>query len=200
MAARDDDDDDYEERPRRKPPRDEGAQRPKQRPAKPRRDDEDDDEHDDRPRRRPAPRAEDDEDRPSRRDRRPRDDDDDYDDDDRPRRRRSGAAAIIPYRNGLALASYYCSFGALIVILGSIAIAFVTAPNASRGLFLALNIGGGGILSLLSLVFGILGLVKVNRNPEARGTAHAIIGMVVGSLCGIGVAIAVIMMQSFFLV
>ncbi len=200
MANRDDDDDDYEEKPRRKPPRDEGIQRPKQRPAKPARDDDEDDDPDDRPRRRPAPRDEDDEDEaPRQKRRRPRDDDDDYDDDDRPRRKRSGVAKIIPYHNGMALASYYCSFGAVIAILASVAITFFTAPRSNIWLFRGLDIGGGGVLALLALVFGALGLIKVNRTPEAGGTAHAIIGLVLGIVAGVGVVVALFLMRSFFI-
>src|SRR5262245_21469555 len=205
-----DDDDDYDDRPRKKPPRDEDAPRPKQRPA-PRRDDDDDDDPDDRPRRRPAPRDEDedeprrrrrdedsdDEPRAKRRDRRD-DDEEDYDD-DRPRRKRRGVEKIIPYHNGMALASYSCSFGAVIAILASAAITVITAPRSSRGLFLALDIGGGGGLGLLAIVFGVLGMIKVKRTPEAGGTMHAIIGMVLGIAAGIGVVVALFLMRSFFI-
>ena len=99
----------------------------------------------------------------------------------------------------MALASYYCSFGAVVAILGSVAIAFVTAGEASKGLFYALNIGCGGGLALVAIVLGILGLMKVKRHPEAGGTAHAIIGLVLGIASGIGVVVALFLMRSFFI-
>ncbi|MCI0683702.1 MAG: hypothetical protein L0Y71_16470 [Gemmataceae bacterium] len=177
MARRDDDDDDsgaYEEKPRRKP-RPESIQ-----PAQPRRpapDDADDAEAPSRPRRRPPDDEDDDRPRRARRG-------DDEDDDDRPRRRKGGA--IIPYRNGMALAAYYCGFGGLIFILGSLALGAVLAPNVSPALIFTLMYGGGGICALLAVIFGVAGLMKVNRDPEARGTAHAIVGIVLGSIEIIG--------------
>lgn len=162
MARRDDDDDDLErsqDKPRRKPTRGDGIQSGK-------------------PRRSPGPDEEEDDDRPRRR-RANRDDDDDYDD-EQPRRRRGGA--IIPYRNGMALAGYYCAFGGLIAILGSLALAAALAPNINAALILTLMYGGGGIFGLLAIVFGSLGCIKASRNPDARGTAHAIIGIVLGGL------------------
>ena len=164
MARRDDDDDSeaFEERPRRKPQRPEAVQ-----PAKSRRPSPDEDEEDDERSRR----------------RRPRDDDED----DRPRRRKGGAmAGIIPYRNGMALTAYYCGMGGLIAILGSIALAAIMAPNVNRVLIFGLMYGVGGICAILAIIFGAVGCVKASRNPEARGTAHAVIGIVLGSLEIIG--------------
>lgn len=183
MARRHDDDDDddadaYEEKPRRKPPRPDNIQPANsRRPPPP----DDDDLDDERSRRRRRPRDDDEDDRPRRRPRRA--DDDDYDD-DRPRRRKGGA--IIPYRNGLALASYYCGFGGLIFILGGLALAVVTAPTPPLKIVYTMMLGGGPICALLAIGFGIAGCIKANRNPEARGTAHAVIGMVLGALEIIG--------------
>src|SRR5690348_1077064 len=57
---------------------------------------------------------------------RSRDEDfEDEDEDERPRPKRSrgsGLSRVIPYRNAMALAGYYCGFGGLIAILGSIAL------------------------------------------------------------------------------
>ena len=114
---------------------------------------------------RPARQSDEDDDRPVRRSQPARRRDDDDDEDDRPRRRsrRSRSrgdepfAGIIPYKNGLALAAYYCSVFGLIP-------------------------GVGIILGPLSLIFGIIGLRRVNENPEIRGTGHAITGIVLGSL------------------
>jgi hypothetical protein len=111
------------------------------------------------------------EDRPRRR--RPRDDEDD--DDDRPRRRRRGdddaMSTLIPYKNGKALAAYYCGVFALIPCLGL-------------------------ILGPIALVLGILGLNYVKEHPEAHGTGHAWAGIILGSLVILGhlglIALAVI--------
>jgi hypothetical protein len=127
------------------------------------------DEDDDRPRRRRVRRAddEDDDDRP--RARRRDEEDEEEDEDDRPRRRRrrvpededdegdaEGATSIIvPYKNGPALAAYYCGVFGLIPIAG-----FVLGP--------------------IALVLGILGLVRVRNEPRAHGTGHAIAGIVLG--------------------
>ena len=109
----------------------------------------------------------DDEDRP-RRARRPiRDDEDDYD--DRPRRRRrrddydddgDATGGLIPYKNGMALAGYYCGVFGLLPVLGL-------------------------VLGLLGIVFGILGLKHKSRHPAHGGTAHAIVGIVLGSLAAL---------------
>jgi hypothetical protein len=67
-------------------------------------------------------------------------------------------ATIIPYRNGRALAAYYLGVFSLIPCLG--------------GLF----------LGPAALILGILGLRYVRQNPRAKGTGHAIAGIVLGSL------------------
>jgi hypothetical protein len=66
-------------------------------------------------------------------------------------------ATIIPYRNGRALAAYYLGVFSLIPCLG---------------LF----------LGPAAFIFGILGLRYVRANPRAKGTGHAIAGIVLGSL------------------
>jgi len=87
--------------------------------------------------------------------------------DDRPRRRPrpperrrrddDGVATIIPYRNGLALAGYYVGVFSLIPVMGL-------------------------ILGPLGIIFGIVGLRRVNRNPEVKGTGHAVTAIVLGSI------------------
>ncbi|MCI0639596.1 MAG: hypothetical protein L0Y72_18980 [Gemmataceae bacterium] len=163
-------DDDYEEDdpPRRRSEQDEGIQdRPAQRRI-PRRDDDDEDE------RRPLRRRDDDED----------------DDDDRPRRRRS--AGLIPYKNGWALAGYYCGMGGLIVILGSIALAMYMVPRPPAVIGILMFVGGG-ILALLSVIFGGIGIAYANKNPDAKGMAHAIIGLVLGVLEILGLIVLLIL-------
>lgn len=71
-------------------------------------------------------------------------------------RRESGDEAIstlIPYKNGSALAAYYCGVFAFIPLLG-----LILAPTAA--------------------VLGIRGLLNVRANPNAKGTGHAIAGII----------------------
>jgi Domain of unknown function (DUF4190) len=110
--------------------------------------------------------------------RRPRRDDDDYDRDERSyrrdeyedeepegrrvrRRRDEGDATggLIPYKNGKALASYYCGVFGLI------------------SCFLLL-----GIFGIVPVVLGFLGLSYAKQHPEARGQAHAIVGIILGTI------------------
>ncbi len=112
-------------------------------PRRPDRDDDRDDRDDNDDRDRPRPR-------------RRRDDDDDYD--DRPRRRSGGGdptGGLIPYKNGMALAAYYCGVFSFIPCLW-------------------------GLLSLLAIIFGFVGLSHANKHPEAKGKGHAIAGIVCG--------------------
>ncbi len=96
-----------------------------------------------RPRRRR--REEDAEDRPRRR----RREDEDYEDD--------AVSTLIPYKNGRALAAYYCGVFSLVPCLGL-------------------------ILGPIALVFGILGLRYVKQYPSAKGTGHAWAGIILGML------------------
>lgn len=66
-------------------------------------------------------------------------------------------STLIPYKNSMALTAYYCGVFGLIPILG-----FILGP--------------------IALIFGIIGLRKVNENPEVKGTGHAITGIILGSL------------------
>jgi hypothetical protein len=105
----------------------------------PRHDDDYDDDDDDRPRR---PR------------RRARDDDDDDDDDEEGESTAGEAASIIvPYRNGMALASYYCGVFGLIPIIGL-------------------------LLGPIAFILGILGFLYKRNHPNAHGTGHAIAGII----------------------
>ena len=70
---------------------------------------------------------------------------------------RPTAPGILPYTNGPALAGYYVGVGSIVCFIGLLA-----APVA--------------------IVLGILGLRKVKRDPTVKGTAHAIVGIVLGSL------------------
>lgn len=117
--------------------------------------------NDDEPERPRARRSEDDDDEDRPRSRRRRDEDeDDY---DRPRRRRrphpddDGTGGLIPYKNPKALAAYYCGVFGLI------------------SCFLVL-----GIFGIVPIVLGVKGLKYAKLHPEAKGQAHAIIGIVLG--------------------
>jgi hypothetical protein len=85
----------------------------------------------------------------------------DEDDEERYRTSDDTAATIIPYRNPRALAAYYCGVFALIPCLGA-------------------------VLGPIALILGILGLRYVGANPTAKGTGHAIAGIVLGSLTLLG--------------
>ncbi len=99
-------------------------------------------------------------------------DDDDRDDRDedyrrRAKRRRRDAddedlackptkgGGLIPYRNGMALASYYCGVFSIIPLF------WVS-------------------LSILAIIFGFLGLNKAKVRPEMGGKGHSITGIVLG--------------------
>jgi hypothetical protein len=91
------------------------------------------------------------EDRPRRRRRRDDEEDDEGDDNYR------GVSGLIPYKNGLALAAYYCGVFSLIPLLGN-------------------------LLGPVALILGIMGVRYAQKNTRARGTGHAIAGIVLGSL------------------
>lgn len=135
----------------------------------PRNDDDDDDRP--RPKKRPAPRDDDDDDdRP--RAKRPHRDEDDYDDRPRSRSRRDEGDAtggVIPYKNPTALMSYYCGVFSLIPGLGL-------------------------ILGPIALVLAFLGFRAKSKNPQVKGTGHAIVGMVLGGLVTLGHIVLIILM------
>lgn len=91
----------------------------------------------------------------------------DYEEDDyedvSPRRRPprdGGISSLIPYHNPKSLVAYYCGVFSLIPCLGL-------------------------ILGPIALIFGILALKYANLHPTAKGTGHAITGIVLGSLASL---------------
>ena len=70
-----------------------------------------------------------------------------------------GISSVIPYRNVQALLAYYFGVFGLIPCVGA-------------------------MLGPAALICGILGLRAVNRNPQAKGTGHAIAGIVLGRKMG----------------
>lgn len=70
-------------------------------------------------------------------------------------------ATVIPYKNSSALIAYY---------LGVFSIALWCIPLVGWGMTIA------------AIVLGIKGLRYVKRYPEAHGTAHAWVGIILGSI------------------
>jgi DNA-directed RNA polymerase subunit RPC12/RpoP len=111
-----------------------------------------------------ADRGDDDKVREERRPRRRRREDED-DEDDRPRRRRrrqdgyddEGISTLIPYKNGKALAAYYCGVFSLIPCLAL-------------------------ILGPIAFIFGLLGLRYAREHPRVKGAGHAWAGIILGAL------------------
>ncbi len=64
---------------------------------------------------------------------------------------------LIPYKNSKALLSYYMGLFAVLPVFGL-------------------------ILAVPALILGIKGLKFANSNPEARGKAHAWVGIIGGGL------------------
>ena len=79
-----------------------------------------------------------------------------YEDDDG-----DGVSTLIPYKNPKALIAYYLGVFSLIPCLG-------------------LGLGPA------ALILGIMGLRIVRKHPTAKGTGHAIAGIVLGSLVLLG--------------
>ena len=96
----------------------------------------------------------------------------DNDDEEETERRPAKGGGIIPYRNGMSLASYYCGVFSLIPCLW-------------------------GTLSVLAIIFGILGLNKAKASPELGGKGHSITGIVLGSITTALPIIAVVVIYFF---
>jgi hypothetical protein len=75
----------------------------------------------------------------------------------RPRRDSKEGPKLIPYKNPRALISYYCGF-----------FAFIPGP--------------GILLATAAIILGIMGLRYAQANPGAKGTAHAVVGIILGVL------------------
>ena len=69
-----------------------------------------------------------------------------------------GTGGLIPYKNVPALIGYYCGVFSIIPCF---------------------------CIGLAGLVLGILGLRKVARHPEVKGTVHAWIGILAGGFFGL---------------
>jgi hypothetical protein len=117
-------------------------------------------------------------------------------DSDRPRRRRvvvedderPSGGAIVPYRNPLALFAYYCVFLGFIIGIGAITAVVIYAQRTVLS-DKDINFGKtviyigfivGMIVELAAFLMGIFGLLYVRAHPTARGTGHAILGVILG--------------------
>jgi hypothetical protein len=69
----------------------------------------------------------------------------------------NAAAVVIPYKNAPALIGYYLGIFSLIPCLG-------------------------GVLALGAIPLGIVGLRNARANPQAHGTAHALVAIIIGSI------------------
>ena len=106
---------------------------------------------------------------------RPRRDDDEFD--ERPMRRRrdeddGSGGGIFPYKNGMALAAYYCGIFGLIP-------------------------GVGLALAPLAVIFGIIGLVKARGDKFHRGMGHAIAGILLGLVVGPAVWVGILFLFKY---
>lgn len=68
-------------------------------------------------------------------------------------------ASLIPYKNPMALISYYLGIFSLFPCLGA-------------------------FMGIAALILGVKGLKVANAHPEAKGKAHAIVGIICGSIFG----------------
>jgi hypothetical protein len=78
-------------------------------------------------------------------------------------------AKVIPYKNAAALTAYYLGVFSLIPCVGL-------------------------ILGIAALVLGIIGLKFAKRNPQAHGTVHAWVGVVLGTITFIGNVVGIVLM------
>ena len=73
----------------------------------------------------------------------------------------NAVSTIIPYKNVPALIGYYVSVASLIPILGV-------------------------LLAIAAIILGVNGLRYAKQNPQAKGTAHAVVAIVLGTLVLLG--------------
>jgi hypothetical protein len=69
-------------------------------------------------------------------------------------------STLIPYKNGQALVSYYLGIFSILPVVGA-------------------------VLGIVAVVLGIRGVMVAKRKPEARGAAHAWVGIICGAIFGL---------------
>jgi hypothetical protein len=72
-----------------------------------------------------------------------------------------GTGGLIPYKNGPALTAYYLSIFTLLCCITPVPLGFAAT------------------------VLGVMGLQKRARQPEVKGSVHAWIGIVLGTISGL---------------
>ncbi|HEV3260486.1 MAG TPA: zinc ribbon domain-containing protein [Gemmataceae bacterium] len=163
------------------------------------------------PQRRPAPRDEDAERaRLHRRRQEEEDEDEDEDmDEEDEDEEASVASTLVPYKNPLALISYYVGYIALVVGLGAIVWMVVLFQRAEAGkgahqdtidtmrLILKVGLGLGSFLGLVGFGLGISGFLYGRSHRRAKGQAHATTGIVLGVINVIGQIAALVLILQY---
>ena len=130
----------------------------------------------------------------------------------RPKRRRAVAeddrprgGAIVPYRNPLALFAYYCVFLGFIIGIGATTAVVIFASGSTLSeehirfgkMVIYTGFIVGMIVELAAFLLGIFGLLYARTHPTARGTGHALMGIVLGPLFVIAQLAALVYMISW---
>jgi hypothetical protein len=91
-----------------------------------------------------------------------------------PAPRSDGLSGLIPYKNTPALISYYLGVFSLLPCIGA-------------------------ALGIAAVILGIIGLRKAAQFPEAKGKAHAIVGIVAGGVFGLAwIIVALVVIVAAF--
>jgi hypothetical protein len=85
-----------------------------------------------------------------------------------------GVSTLIPYKNPSALVGYYLGVFSLIPVFGL-------------------------ILGPAAIVLGVFGIRYVQQYPTAKGTAHAVVALVLGTLTTLGHLVAVVLVVAAML-
>lgn len=83
----------------------------------------------------------------------------------------AGVSSLIPYRNVPALVGYYLAIFSLVPCLGL-------------------------LLGIPAVVLGILGILRAQQHPLARGKVHARFAVIFGAVCVLGQVIAVVVLMT----
>ncbi|SRR6266478_1706612 len=113
--------------------------------------------------------------------------------------------AIVPYRNPLALFAYYCVFLGFIIGIGATTAVVIFASGSTLSedhirfgkMVIYIGFVVGMIVELAAFLLGIFGLLYVRTHPTARGTGHALMGIVLGPVFIIAQLAALVYMISW---
>jgi len=81
----------------------------------------------------------------------------------------SALGGLIPYKNSYALIAYYLGIFSIIPLFGI-------------------------FLGITAFILGLKGLQFAKKNPEAKGKAHAWVGILVGGFFGFGYLVAILIL------